>query len=253
MGTPPSRQPVAIVTGAARGIGKAAALALARKGHAIVLVDRLADALHGATREIEATGAACLPITLDVADYGAVQAAGRTVLERWGRIDVLVNNAGISQPKTLLEISEAEWDQTIAVNLKGYFNWCKAVAAPMLAQGGGRIVNISSVNANTGSGPNAVSKFAYCASKAGILGLTRGLARELGPTVIVNAICPGAIETDLTRERFRERAEVTLKGIPLGRFGTPEDVAEVIVFLTTAQPMFLTGEVIDVDGGQWIN
>ena len=245
--------PVAVVTGGARGIGKAAALGLARKGYAVAVVDRLTDALSACVGEVEALGVPCLPIALDVSDFRATQEAGRSVLGHWGRIDVLVNNAGISQPKTLLEISEAEWDETIAVNLKGYFNWCKAVAEPMLAQGGGRIINVSSVNANTGSGPNAVSKFAYCASKAGILGLTRGLARELAPKVIVNAVCPGAIETDLTRERFRDRAETTLMGIPLGRFGTPEDVAEVIVFLATAQAMFLTGEIIDVDGGQWIN
>jgi 3-oxoacyl-[acyl-carrier protein] reductase len=244
---------VAVVTGGARGIGRAAALALARKGYAVALVDRLAAELRDTARAIEACGVACLPVENDVSDHAAVRAAGNSILARWGRVHVLVNNAGVAQPKTLLEITEAEWDQTIAVNLKGCFNWCKALAAPMLAAGGGRIVNISSVNANTGAGPNAVSKFAYCAAKAGILGLTRALARELAPTVIVNAVCPGAVDTEFTREHFRTRGLGILKNIPLGRLGTPEDIAEVILFLATAEPMYLTGEVIDADGGQWIN
>jgi 3-oxoacyl-[acyl-carrier protein] reductase len=141
----------------------------------------------------------------------------------------------------------------MAINLKGQFNWCKAVAPSMLAGNGGRIVNISSVSAHTGAGPSAVSKFAYCAAKAGVLGLTRGLAKELAPKVIVNAICPGAVVTALTAKLFSDRRDAILGSIPLARFGQPEDIAEVVVFLATASPMFITGEVIDVDGGQWVN
>ncbi len=251
--TPTSDKPVAVVTGGARGIGRAIALRLARAGHHIAIADRLEAELNACAAEVRALGVECLTLAGDVADFSGVQSQGQQVLARWRRIDVLVNNAGMSQPKPLLEISEAEWDQTMAVNLKGYFNWCKAAAPAMMAQRRGRIVNISSVNANTGAGPNAVSKVAYVVTKAGALGLTRALARELAPHVLVNAVCPGAIETDLTRARFEPRREIIERGIPMGRLGTPEDIAEVVHFLSTATPLFMTGEILDVDGGQWIN
>ncbi|MEO5784655.1 MAG: glucose 1-dehydrogenase [Casimicrobiaceae bacterium] len=244
---------IAVVTGAARGIGRASAVALAKRGYAVALVDRLADDLHSAASEVAALGVEVLQLTGSVADYAATQKHGRTVLDAWGGVDVLVNNAGISQPKGLLEISEAEWDEVIAINLKGQFNWCKAVAPSMVAGRGGRIVNISSVSAHTGAGSTAVSRFSYCAAKAGVLGLTRGLAKELAPKVTVNAICPGAVVTALTSKLFTENQEFIVGTIPLGRLGQPEDIAEVVAFLATITPMFMTGEVIDVDGGQWVN
>lgn len=242
-----------MVTGAARGIGRASALALARRGFSVALTDRLAAELHAATAAVQAEGVDALALPGDVADFAEVQSLGRQVLERWARIDVLVNNAGVSQPKTLVEITEAEYDRTIAINLKGQFNWCKAVVPSMLERKDGRIVNISSVSAHNGAGPNAVSKFAYCTAKAGVLGLTRGLAKELGPYVTVNAICPGSIKTDLTSDLFERRRQEIIGAIPLGRFGAPEDIAEVVAFLATVTPNFITGEIIDVDGGQWIN
>ena len=188
----------AVVTGAARGIGRASALALAKRGYAVALVDRLAADLESTAAEVAALGVAVLALAGNVADYAATQAQGRAVLDAWGHVDVLVNNAGISQPKGLLEINEAEWDEMIAINLKGQFNWCKAVAASMVAGNGGRIINISSVSAHTGAGATAVSRFSYCAAKAGVLGLTRGLAKELAPKVTVNAICLGAVATAQT-------------------------------------------------------
>ena len=243
----------AIVTGGARGIGRGIALALARRGFALALADRLGAELDATVAEAAALGVEAFALRGDVADYGWVQSAAASVLERWGQVDVLVNNAGISQPKGLLDISEAEWDLTMDTNLKSQFGWCKAVAPAMLKAGGGRIINISSVSANTGAGFSAVSRFAYCAAKAGVLGLTRGLAKELAPTITVNAICPGAIETELSRVMLAANAEAVTRSIPLGRYGTPEDVGEVAAFLATVSPNFMTGEVIDVDGGQWVN
>lgn len=243
----------AVVTGAARGIGRASALALAKRGYAVALVDRLAADLDATVADVAALGVAVVRLHGNVADYAATQEQARAVLAAWGHIDVLVNNAGISQPKGLLEITEAEWDEVIAINLKGQFNWCKAVAPGMVAGNGGRIVNISSVSAHTGAGDTAVSRFSYCAAKAGVLGLTRGLAKELAPKVTVNAICPGAVVTALTSKLFTEHNDFIIGTIPLARLGQPEDIAEVVAFLATATPMFITGEVIDVDGGQWVN
>jgi 3-oxoacyl-[acyl-carrier protein] reductase len=245
---------VAVVTGAARGIGRATAVALARSGFRLALVDVRAPELRETARLVREAGREALALEGDVISFTATQRLAREVLAAWARVDVLVNNAGISQPKGLLEITEDEWDRTIDTHLKGAFNWCKVVAPAMLGQRAGRIVNMSSVSAHTGAGTAAVSKSAYCAAKAGILGLTRGLAKELAPHVTVNAICPGLIATDLTAGMIaREGADALVRSIPLARLGTPEDIAQVVVFLATVTPCFMTGEVIDVDGGQWVN
>lgn len=245
--------PVAIVTGGKRGIGLASALALAAKGCRIALADLDGPELAAALRTVEAAGVEAMALPGDVSFHAGVAASTAACLERFGRIDVLVNNAGISQPKGIVDITEDEYDRTIAVNLKSCFNWCKAVAPTMLAAGRGRIVNISSISAHTGGARSAVSKFAYCTAKAGILGMTRALAKELAPAVSVNAICPGSIETALTSGLISANREAITDTIPLGRIGTPEDIAVVVAFLATVEPNFLTGEVVDVDGGQWIN
>jgi 3-oxoacyl-[acyl-carrier protein] reductase len=245
---------VAVITGAARGIGRATAAALAKNGFAVALVDVRALLLPETATLVHDAGMEALELEGDVTRLAETQQLTARVLEAWGRVDVLVNNAGISQPKGLLEITEDEWDRTIDTHLKGAFNWCKAVAPAMLAQRSGRIINMSSVSAQTGAGTAAVSKSAYCAAKAGMLGLTRGLAKELAPHVTVNAICPGLIATDLTAGMIaREGAEALIRSIPLARLGTPDDIAQVVAFLATVTPCFLTGEVIDVDGGQWVN
>jgi 3-oxoacyl-[acyl-carrier protein] reductase len=243
----------AIVTGGARGIGRAIAMALARHGFSVAVVDLLQEQLAATADELRALGIEVLPIVADTADYQAARGHVAAIMERWHRIDVLVNNAAVLQPKRILEITEAEWDLGVAVNLKGYFNWCQAVAPHMLAAGAGRIINMSSVSAHTGPSAHAASRFAYSATKAGVLGLTRGLARELAPQVCVNAICPGPILTERTAESFAAHLDRLPQIVPLGRVGTPEDIAVVAAFLATAEPMFMTGEVIDVDGGANIN
>jgi 3-oxoacyl-[acyl-carrier protein] reductase len=243
----------AIVTGGARGIGRAIGLSLARHGFAVALVDVLKDALEETARELATLGCDCVPIAADVSDFGGAHANVDALVRRWGRVNVLVNNAAVMQPKRLLDITEAEWDLGMAVNLKGVFNWCKAVAPTMLAGGGGRIINVSSVSAHTGPSPHAASQFAYSATKAGVLGLTRGLARDLAPKISVNAVCPGPILTERTRDSFAPHMQRLSQTIPLGRVGTPEDIATVIAFLATAEPLFMTGEVVDVDGGACIN
>lgn len=243
----------AIVTGAARGIGRGIALALARHGLDVALVDLRAEQVEATAGEARALGVDAVAIVADTSEYQTARDHVATLQQRWGQIDVLVNNAAVAQPKRILEITEAEWDLGVAVNLKGYFNWAQAVAPGMLAAGGGRIVNISSVSAHSGPSPHAASRFAYSATKAGVLGLTKGLARELAPSICVNAICPGPILTERTEASFAPYMERLPGSIPLGRLGTPEDIAVVAAFLATAEPMFLTGEVIDVDGGANMN
>jgi 3-oxoacyl-[acyl-carrier protein] reductase len=167
-------------------------------------------------------------------------------------VHVLVNNAGRSMPKGILEITEDEFDRTIAINLKSSFNYSRAVAPVMLEQGSGRIVSMSSLNAHTGGVTAAVSRFAYAAAKAGIIGMTKALAKELGPSVLVNAVCPGVIETELGNTLTRERgATLAQAGIALQRMGKPEDVAELVLFLAASQPCFITGQALVVDGFQY--
>jgi 3-oxoacyl-[acyl-carrier protein] reductase len=243
---------VAIVTGGARGIGRGIALKLAASGCAVVLVDVLEPEMASTRAEVEAMGAPCLSYPADVADHGRARAVAAAVLDAWGRIDILVNNAGRAQPKGILEITEAEWDATIDVNLKSCFNWVQATGPALMASGSGRIVSISSLNALSGGVTAAVSKFAYAAAKAGILGMTRALAKEMGPTVLVNAICPGLIKTEIAKNRvIAEREPELVKGIAQKRVGTPQDVAELVAFLALSDPCFVTGQAITVDGFQW--
>ena len=174
------------------------------------------------------------------------------VARQWSEVDFLLNDAGGPNPKGILEIKEEEFDRTIAVNLKSCFNYIHAVAPIMLKQeAGGRIVSMSSLNALSGGVTSAVSKHAYAAAKAGILGLTRSLAKELGPKVSVNAICPGVIATDLLRGLLGEREAQLTAGIALGRVGTPEDIASIVRYLAVEAHMFMTGQHFVVDGFQW--
>ena len=243
---------VAIVTGGARGIGRACATTLAEAGFDIALVDLLAPELERTAGEIRAIGRKALTFEADVASFAQAQIVADAVLAGFGRIDVLVNNAGRSMPKGILDITEDEFDRTIAINLKSCFNYIRAVAPAMQAQGGGRIVSMSSLNAHTGGVTAAVSRFAYAAAKAGIIGMTKALAKELGPNILVNAICPGVIETELGNTLTRERgAALAQAGIALQRMGKPDDVAQLVLFLAASQPCFMTGQALVVDGFQF--
>jgi 3-oxoacyl-[acyl-carrier protein] reductase len=245
------RPRIAVVTGGARGIGRGCAHALARRGFDIVLVDLLRQELQRTAGELEAIGRSTMIEEADVADHARARAVADAVKARFGRIDVLVNNAGRGNPAGILEISEAEFDRTIAVNLKSCFNYIQAFAPMMLDAGGGRIVSMSSLNAHTGGVTSAVSKFSYAAAKAGIIGMTRALAKELGPAIAINCVCPGIIETELGNSLTRTRGAELAQKIALRRVGRPADVAELVAFLATAEPCFITGQAITIDGFQW--
>lgn len=244
---------VAIVTGGARGIGRGCALALAQAGFDLALVDLLEPEMASTAGEIEALGRKVTRHHADVADHARARAVVAEIHAAHGRVDVLLNNAGKAQPKGILEITEAEFDGTLALNLKSCFNYIQAVAPIMLEQGGGRIISMSSLNAHSGGVTAAVSRFAYASAKAGILGMTRALAKELGPSILVNAICPGLIRTEVNGNVvIRERGEqIARNGIALGRVGGPGDVAQLVCFLAASEPCFITGQDFVVDGFQF--
>lgn len=243
---------VAIVTGGGRGIGRACALDLAHHGFDIVLVDLIEDDLIRTAAEIREIGQKVLTFLADVSDHARAAEIIAEVDREWRRIDVLFNNAGRSMSKGIEEISEQEFDDTIAINLKGAFNYIKPTVPVMRRNGGGRIINMSSMNAHTGGVTSAVSKFSYTAAKAGIIGMTRALAKELAPEIVVNAICPGVIKTERSNAMIDAREATLAAGISLGRVGTPQDVASVVTFLATAEPNFMTGQDIQIDGMQWV-
>jgi 3-oxoacyl-[acyl-carrier protein] reductase len=235
----------AIVTGGARGIGRGCALELAARGYDIALVDLLEPEMKRTAGEIEALGRQALVYQADVALFARAHEVVADVHKQWGRIDFLLNDAGASNAKGILEIKEEEFDRTI-------FNYIHAIAPVMLKQeGGGRIVSMSSLNALSGGVTSAVSKHSYATAKAGILGLTRSLAKELGPKIMINAVCPGVIETEIGNSLTKSRGAEMVKGIMLDRLGTPADVAQLVAFLATSEPCFITGQHFVIDGFQW--
>jgi 3-oxoacyl-[acyl-carrier protein] reductase len=244
---------VAVVTGGARGIGRACALTLARAGFSIALVDVLESEMTATVAEVAALGVRVVDYTADVADHARAREVAASVAAEFGRVDVLLNNAGKPMPKGILEISEAEFDRTIDINLKSCFNYIQAIAPTMLEQGGGRIISMSSLNAHSGGVTAAVSRFSYAAAKAGILGMTRALAKELGPSILINAICPGLIKTEVGGNVvIRERGEqIAQNGIALRRVGAPDDIAQLVLFLAASEPCFITGQSFTVDGFQY--
>ncbi|RKZ17343.1 3-oxoacyl-ACP reductase [bacterium] len=236
---------VSIITGGARGIGKAIAMELADAGSDIVIFDVLDEGVDTA-REIEKKGRKAGFYKVDITDLDAVNSVVEKVLEEFGRIDILVNNAGITRDTLLMRMEESDFDLVIKVNLKGTFNCTKAVLKPMMKARWGRIINISSIIGLMGNAGQAN----YAASKAGIIGFTKSVAKELGKrNITVNAIAPGFIRTPMTEKLSDEVKESYFKLIPLGRFGEPEDVAKVVRFLASDDAGYITGQVIQVDGG----
>jgi 3-oxoacyl-[acyl-carrier protein] reductase len=243
---------VAVVTGGARGIGRACSHALAKSGYDIAIVDLLVPEMQRTQGELRELGRQAEIYEADVASFARAQEVVADIKAKLGRVDFLLNNAGKANPAPILEITEEEFDRTIAINLKSCFNYIKAVAPIMLAQeSGGRIVSMSSLNALSGGVTSAVSKHSYATAKAGILGLTRSLAKEFGGRILINAICPGVIKTELGNSLTRSREPELIKGIAVGRLGTPQDVAQMVNFLATSEPCYFTGQHFVIDGFQW--
>jgi 3-oxoacyl-[acyl-carrier protein] reductase len=236
---------VAIVTGAARGIGKAIVLTFVREGAKVALVDADQKQLEMLRKENEKERVIAIPC--DITKSPEVKAMVNQVHKAFGRIDILVNNAGIIRRGTIQTVTEEDWDRVIEVNLKGTFNCCKAVAGIMKQQGYGKIVNISSIAGKMG---DITSAPGYGPSKAGIDALTKTLARQLAQYGInVNAVSPHAIETEMSAQWSEERRKEIIASIPLGRLGRREDVAEAVLFLVSDEASFITGEILDVNGG----
>lgn len=241
---------IALVTGAAKGIGRAIALALAEEGATVVVnYNGSKERAEQTVEEIRALGADGLAYQCNVADTEAALTMVKEVTARYGRLDILVNNAGVTRDNLIMKMSEEDFDAVISANLKGCFNTIKAASRQMLKQRAGRIINITSVSGILGNAGQAN----YAASKAGIIGLTKTMARELASRgITVNGVAPGFVDTDMTRALPEGVKEAAVKQIPLGHFGKPEDIAHMVAYLASEKAAYITGQIISVDGGMAI-
>jgi len=237
---------VALVTGGARGIGQAIAMLFAKEGADIVVADVNLEVAQKTAMDIEALGRKALALEMDVTSYEKVEEGINKILDKFGKVDILINNAGITKDNLIVRMSQAEWDAVINVNLKGTFNCIKAVSRPMVKQRSGRIISIASIIGLMGNFGQAN----YAASKAGIIALTKTVAKELASRNInANAVAPGFIQTEMTARLPEDVKKKMLEAIPLAKLGTPQDVAQVCLFLASEESAYITGQTITVDGG----
>ncbi len=240
---------MALITGASRGIGRACAEALAEAGAKTVIAARTSEALEKTAAELGERGLSAFPIRLDVSDHARVKAAVAEILARFEKIDILVNNAGIVRDNLVVRMKREEWDEVLAVNLSGTFYCTREVLPSMIRRRYGRIINVASVVGLMGN-PGQAN---YAASKAAILGFTKAVAREVASrNITVNAIAPGFIETEMTRGVTEAARERLLEQIPLGRIGSEKEVAWAVKFLASDEASYITGEVLNVNGGMYM-
>src|SRR5947209_946098 len=237
---------VALVTGASQGIGRACALALAEAGALVALAARNEEKLAGVAREIESKGGQAATFRMDVSNEDEVKAAAKAAIERFGKVEILVNNAGVTKDTLLMRMKRADWDSVIQTNLSGAFFTTQAVISSMLKQRWGRIINITSVFGQMGQ----VGQANYSASKAGLIGFTMAMAREVASrSITVNAVAPGYIETAMTEGLSADLKAKVNELIPLGRGGTDMEVAHAVRFLASEEAAYITGHVLNVNGG----
>jgi 3-oxoacyl-[acyl-carrier protein] reductase len=240
---------IALVTGASQGIGRACALALAKEGATVALAARNEAKLAEVQAEIEAAGGKAAAFALDVSSEESIAAGAKAVEDRFGKVEILVNNAGITRDGLAMRMKRADWDDVIQTNLTGAFLLMQAVLRGMMKNRWGRIINISSVVGRTGQAGQAN----YAASKAGLIGMTRSLARELASRgITVNAVAPGYIETAMTSVLNEEQTKVMLATIPAGRAGTDAEIAHAVLYLASEGAAYVTGHVLDVNGGMFM-
>ena len=240
---------IALVTGASQGIGRACALELAKAGAVVALAARNESKLADVATEIAAAGGQAAAFALDVASEESIKAGAKAVIERFGKVEVLVNNAGITRDGLMMRMKRADWDDVLSTNLTGSFLLTQALLPPMLKNRWGRIINITSVVGRTGQ----AGQVNYAASKAGMIGLTRSLAREVASRgITVNAVAPGYIETPMTAVLDDKQRQAMMATIPLGRPGTDTDIAQSVAFLASDAAAYITGHVLDVNGGMFM-